>query len=338
MKVPFLDLARENQALAGHLTTAFNRVVKSGRVLYGAELEAFEHEIAAWHGVQYAVGVASGTDAVEIALRAGGLRWARVTAMTAPATLNAMEAADVAADLADPESLTLNAVGCDVHVHLYGLATPALSAAVEDCAHSMGATVNGMLAGTMGRIGALSFYPSKIMGAVGDGGAIITNSRDIAERARAIRHYGMTDTGEVSGRGQNSRLSELQAAFLRAKLPFVADWIARRRAIAKRYAEELHGLVTVPYEPPGARHVYHVYVVEHPERDRLRAALEARGVGTMVHYPRAIHEHARWRHHGGAGAFPVAERLAREALSLPCYPYLTDAEQDHVIKSVKEAV
>ncbi len=340
MLVPFCDLARENEAIAMGLTEAFERVRKSGRVLYGAELEAFEHEIAEWHGVKHAVGVASGTDAVEIALRAAteAAGAVTVTALTAVPTINAMEAAGMEPVLMDCDPLTRNAAAyTGLAVHLYGLASrPAAIPLVEDVAHSMGAMRGGELAGTVGDCGALSFYPSKIMGTLGDGGCIITNDSVIADRARKIRHYGFEDDGDVVTRGQNSRLCEMQAAFLRVKLPHVHGWIDRRREIAARYTEELKGRVVTPYEPPGSKHVYHCYVVESEHRDHLRAKLTALGVQTMVHYPRAIHQYDRWRGLGEKGSFPVAERLAATVLSLPCYPFLSPAEQDYVIRCVKE--
>lgn len=341
MIVPFCDLGRESRALEAQLNAAAFRVIRSGRFLYGPELEAFEREIAGWHGVKYAIGVASGTDAVEIALRAsaqgpGVAPHTAVTAMTAVPTINAIEAAGEVAYLVDPFPETRNANVADLAVHLYGLPLRAPDHCVEDVAHAMGATVDGHLTGTMGRCGALSFYPSKILGACGDGGAIITNDPDIADRARRIRHYGRDVNGDVSSRGQNSRLSEMQAALLRVKLPYVHGWIDRRREIAARYNAELAGKVRVPFEPHGCRAVFHVYVVESDERNQLAARLMGAGVQTMVHYDKAIHEHPRWRHLGEPGQFPVAERLARTVLSLPCYPYLTDEEQTEVIKAVKE--
>jgi dTDP-4-amino-4,6-dideoxygalactose transaminase len=352
--VPYCDLARENVSLLPELTAACERVLRSGRVLYGAELESFEHEIAEWHGVKYAVGVASGTDAVEIALRAtsvgdpsiGVVDSADVTAMTAPATINAMEAAGTVPILRDIDPVTRNAPRCDLQVHLYGLAEDARTADVEDVAHAMGATWNGHLAGTMGKCGAISAYPSKILGAAGDGGVIITNDAEIAEACRLIRHYGMLESKDIERRGQNSRLSEMQAAILRVKLPHVKKWIARRQEIARRYDEELFGHVTIPATLASdgredyahdVEHVYHVYVIEHPERDRIAAHLRERGIGTMVHYGRAIHQYTRWSHLGEPGQFPNAERLAAECLSLPLYPFMRDDEVEAVIKAVREA-
>lgn len=338
MIVPFVDLSRESRALETDLMNAAERVIRSGRFLYGPELEAFEHELAAWHGVKYAVGVASGTDSLEVALRAAGGTpgWTIDTsAMTAVPTANAIEAAGMNVALRDPDPITRNA-RTGLHVQLYGLATDAMTNAVEDIAHSMGAMCHGMLAGTMGLVGAASFYPTKLLGACGDGGALITSDKAIADRARQIRHYGMTDDGDVAMRGQNSRLSELQASFLRVKLPFVHGWIDQRRALAARYNQELAGRVTLPTEPAGCRHVYHVFAVEHPERARIIAGLTERGIGVMRHYPKAIHQHERWKHLGEPGQFPVAERLAETVFSLPLYPYLTQEEQTAVINAVKE--
>ncbi len=339
--IPVCDLSRENSDLLPQLLEATNRVARSGRVLIGPEVEAFESELAAWHGVKYAVAVSSGTDAVEVALRAESepgkcSDGVTTTAMTAVPTICAIEAAGFDVTLLDPDPVTRNRMETNVAVHLYGLASNAKGACVEDCAHSMGALWNGKLAGTMGRCGSLSFFPTKIMGALGDGGAIITNDSAIAERARKIRHYGFEEDLDIETRGQNSRLSELNAAFLRIKLTKVSGWIDRRREIAARYNAELAGRVATPTEPDGCKHVHHVYVLEYEERDRLAAALKARGIGTQIHYPRAIHQYGRWKHLGEPGQFPVAEKLAATVLSLPMGPYLADEEVTAVIAAVKD--
>lgn len=342
MKVPFVDLSRENRVLFSDLIGAVARVLSSDRVLLGRELEAFEAELAAWFGVKYAVGVASGTDAVEIALRAtanpGEPDTVGVTAFTAVPTINAIEAAGCVPLLVDPELTTRNAPASsvDIAVSLYGLPAVAEGCDVEDIAHAMGATIHGRKVGTIARCGAVSFYPTKLLGACGDGGAIITNDPEIAQKARDIRHYGGLQNGDVISRGQNSRLSEIQAAILRVKLPYVDSWVSRRREIAARYNAELAGRVTTPSEPDGTMHVHHVYVIEYDERDRLSAALKERGIGTMSHYPKAIHQYERYKCLNRHGDFPNAERLARTVLSLPCWPYLTENEQDSVIAAVKE--
>lgn len=346
MNVPFCDLGRESRELERELTEAAARVIRSGRFLFGPELEAFEHEIAEWHGVKHAVGVASGTDGVELALRAThegraslGLRAEPVTlpAFCPPPCINAVEAAGEVGSLVDIDPVTRMGKFTTLAVHMFGMAQEAEWADVEDCAHSMGATVNGKLAGTMGACGAISFFPSKTLGAIGDGGVIITDSAPMAETLRRLRHYGVEETGDIHLRGQNSRLSEMQAAALRVKLPLVKGWIERRRQIAERYTAELRGKVAVPFESVGVRSVWHVYAVEHPERDRLKKALNDRGIGTQVHYARAIHQYGRWAHLGREGAFVHSERLAATVLSLPCYPYLTDEEQTAVIEAVKAA-
>lgn len=334
--VPFCDLSRESRDLLPDLEAAASRVLRSGRFLFGPELEDFETEFAAWCGAAHAVGVACGTDAVEIALRALHVeRPVACPAMTAPATVNAIEAAGLRPFLVDIDPETWNAPGAfpdAVAVSLYGEPADCLPSAVEDVAHALGAERDGRKAGTRGGAGAFSFYPTKILGCCGDGGAVVTDDPRVAARARAIRHYG-TEDGDVRGAGQNSRLSEMQAAILRAKLPRVAGWIGMRRAIAARYRQELSGRLHLP--PPGG--VFHVFVVLSEDRERLETALRDAGIGTMRHYGRAIHQHARWRHLGEPGAFPEAERLAAGCLSLPCYPYLSDAEQDLVIAAVKGA-
>jgi dTDP-4-amino-4,6-dideoxygalactose transaminase len=357
MLVPYLDVGWQNRALREPILAATARVIESGRVLYGAELEAFEAELAAWFGVKHAIGVASGTDAVEIALRCVGVGpgdKVLCPAFTAVLCANAIEATGADIVLRDVYLLTANAdlrdepvnARAQLAVSMFGTPAPIdtgravpVAPIVEDIAHAMGAPTNwasvdnpSRLVGTEGAAGAVSFYPSKNMGALGDGGAIITNNDDINRRARTLRHYGF-DGDNVRTRGQNSRLSELQAAYLRIKLPRVHEWNERRRDIAERYDEELDGKV-VPVAGRGS--VYHCYVVRHPERDRLKAGLEERGIGTQIHYSRAIHQHERWSHLGFAGQFPNAEELARTVLSLPCYPELRDNEQDAVIAAVKE--
>lgn len=344
--VPFANVGRENTALLTPLLAATKRVLESGRVLYGAELEAFEQELAGWFGVKHAVGVASGTDAVEIALRACGVVGRRVAvgAFVAVPCINAIEAAGLEPVLFDADPVTRNAnlahtrdVMASLSVPLYGLPVDENDIpTVEDIAHSMGAVRDGQLVGTFGVAGAVSLYPSKILGVCGDGGAVITNDAAVAKRARKIRHYGFEDSGDINLRGQNSRLCELQAAYARVKLPHVNTWIRRRREIAHRYSAELAGRVTVPVEPKGCFHVYHCYVIEHDERERIIADAAARGVDIHRHYPKAIHEYGRWKHLGEPGEFPVAEKLARTVMSLPLTPFTTDREVERVIHVVKE--
>lgn len=349
MTLPFVSLAPQNVALLPELAAAFVRVAQSGRYLFGAELAAFESECAAAIGVRHVVGLASGTDACEVALRARFPRGSRVStpAFGAVPTINAIVAAGVEPVLVDVDAVTrgvsvetLARVQVDGHivVHMFGQPCFVPVGAIEDCAHAQGASVGGAQAGTLGLAGAFSAFPTKCLGTMGDGGWIATDDDALAEKARRIRHYGFTeDRSDVQGDGINSRMSELQAAILRAKLPHLEAWNARRRAIAARYSAELRGRVTVPAEPDGTRGSFHVYVIEYAERDRLATALAARGVGVMTHYAKALHEYERWAHLGEHDAFPVSERLARTVLSLPCYPELREDEQDAVIAAVKEA-
>ena len=281
-------------------------------------------------------------------MRARFPRGARVStpAFGAVPTINAIVAAGLTPVLVDVDPVTrgvseatLRTAKVDGHVvvHMFGAPCFVPDGAIEDCAHAQGAYIGDAQVGTLGSVGAFSAFPTKCLGTMGDGGWIATDDDELAARARTIRHYGFTeDRSDVQGDGINSRLCELQAAILRAKMPHLAEWNERRRAIARRYTQELGGYVRVPDETPGTRGAFHVYVVEHPERDRLRAALAAKWIGTMVHYPKALHQYERWRHLGEPGQFPVSERLAREVLSLPCFPELREDEQEAVIDAVKE--
>lgn len=339
-RVAFVDLGRENRALCTELLAAADRVLQSGRYLYGAELEAFEAELATYLGAPYAVGVASGTDAVELALRACGVGpgdRVAVTAFTAVPTVNAIEAAGGEPVLCDVSERGANAftaapwAKAALSVSLYGYPSEDDGCyeqpLVEDLAHALGCGRPGETT----TAAAISFYPTKCLGTLGDGGAVVTRHAEIAERVRHLRHYGF-DGDNVRWRGQNSRLCEMQAAFLRVKLGHLNAWNARRREIAQRYTEALPSLC-LPYDE---RATYHVFPIRHPARTWLRNELTARGIDTMVHYPRAIHQHDRWRHLGVPGQFPNAEKWAAEEISLPCYPYLTDSEQTAVIEAVKE--
>jgi dTDP-3-amino-3,4,6-trideoxy-alpha-D-glucose transaminase len=234
-----------------------------------------------------------------------------------------------------------------VPVHLYGQCADMDAIAsvarehglvvVEDAAQAHGASVGGRRAGTLGAAAAFSFYPTKNLGALGDAGAVVTDDPAVAERIRELRSFGERRGGEAVRRGSNSRLDPLQAAALSVKLRRLDGWTERRRALAQLYRERLAGLVTVPAEAPGAHHAYHLFVVRSPQRDALARSLERRGVGTLVHYARAVHEHPAYRELARPGALGRSERLAREVLSLPLYPELTDAEALAVADAVREA-
>jgi dTDP-4-amino-4,6-dideoxygalactose transaminase len=340
---------------------AIARVLDGSRFVLGAEVEAFEDAFARYCGAEHAVGVASGTDALALALEAVGVGPGDevvTAANTCVPTVAAIECAGATPVLADVDasSFTLDPkrvadvltprTRALVPVHLYGRCAdmePILDFArehgleiVEDAAQAHGAEYGGRRAGTLGRAAAFSFYPTKNLGAFGDGGAVVTTDRDVAAQVRLLRMYGEDRRYHSVRSGRNSRLDELQAAILGAQLPHLDAWTARRREIAARYDDALAGSAV---QGPGAAdgHAYHLYVVRSRERDRLRELLEAAGVGTLVHYPVPVHLQPAYRGLAPEGSLPVSETLSQEVLSLPLYPELEDAEVDAVVAAVREA-
>jgi dTDP-3-amino-3,4,6-trideoxy-alpha-D-glucose transaminase len=364
LEVAFLDLGRQVAAMRDELEAATARVLDSGRFLLGEEGEALEREFAAACGAAHAVGVASGTDAVELALRAAGVQPGdevvtqantcvpTVTGIVRAGGMPVLCDADPRSGAMDLDSLEA-ALGertrAVVPVHLYGqcadaeaivaLCEPRGIAVIEDCAQAHGATVGGRHAGTIGAAGAFSFYPTKNLAALGDGGMVVTGDADIAERLRLLRHYGQTGRYRHQVFGVNSRLDELQAVVVRAKLPRLPEWSERRREIAATYSEALRdGPVEPLVELPDRRHAFHLYVVRAPERDRLQGDLAARGVATLIHYPIPIHRQPAFAELA-RGPVPLrgAEQLGDSVLSLPLYPELTAAEVDAVAAAAAEA-
>jgi dTDP-4-amino-4,6-dideoxygalactose transaminase len=360
LDVAFIDLGRETAELRPALDEAVGRVLASGRYILGEENRLFEAELAGWNGSAHAAGCASGTDAIELVLRAldiGPGDEVVTQANTCVPTVAAIERAGATPVLCDVEAETgtIDPASLEqelsprtraiVPVHLYGQCgdmDAVLQAAgpipvIEDCAQAAGAELHGRRAGTMGVAGTFSFYPTKNLGAAGDGGAVVTDDAGLAERIRLLRMYGQVSREEHVARGVNSRLDELQAALLRVKLPHVDAWNERRRAIAAAYDEALaDGPVKPLAELPGRRHAYHLYVVQTPERDAFRRALAGLGIETLVHYARPVHRHPAYTHlaHGSLGS---SERLAERVVSVPLYPELTDAEVEHVAASLGRA-
>lgn len=361
--IPPFDLTRQYAAIGAEIDAAVARVLQRGRFILGEEVEAFEHEFAAACGVAYAVGVGSGTEALHLALRAAGIGPGDevvTVSHTAVATAAAVEltgARPLLVDI-DPQRYTMDPQQLEqaitprtraiLPVHLYGCPAdlgPILEIAarrgllvVEDCAQAHGARYQGRPVGSWGQIAAFSFYPTKNLGAYGDGGAILTDDPTLARQARLLREYGWAERYVSHIRGTNSRLDELQAAILRVKLRHLESWNERRRQIARRYTEQLRSLpLTLPQEPPDARHVYHLYVVRHPHRDDLQTFLRQRGIGTLVHYPQPVHLQPAYADLGyGPGSLPASEAAARQVLSLPMYPELDDAEVAAVAEAVGE--
>lgn len=368
--VPVCDLKVQFRSLETELRGAMDRVLRSAWFILGREVSAFEEEFARWTGAAHCVGVGSGTDAIHLALRAVGLKPGDgvLTAVnsatpTACAILEA-GARPVFADV-DPESGLMDPKSAEreitragregkapiraiLPVHLYGRCAPMDAilelaglhglAVVEDAAQAHGAQWSGQHAGTLGSIGCFSFYPSKNLGAMGDGGACVTNDPDLALRLRRLRNYGEKDRYESVEIGFNSRLDELQAAVLRVKLEHLSEWNARRERLAAEYRRRLSGLpLRLPPEtPPGDRSVHHLFVVQAARRDRLRRELMERGVGTQIHYPVPIHlQPAYAGFAGGPGSFPAAEARAGRILTLPMFPELTDSQMERIENALR---
>lgn len=363
-EIEFLSLRRQHEMLRSQLHEAINEVIDRGCFILGDEVRQLEEEFATYCGVRFGVGVASGTEAIAIALMAldisQGDEVVTVPNISAP-TVCAILMAGATPVLVDvdpvsrnmdparlPEAVTSRTKAI-VPVHLYGLPADmvAISAeaaqrgipVVEDAAQAHGATLDDSRVGSLGAMSCFSFYPTKNLGAIGDAGMIVTDNPDLAERARAMREYGQRKRYYNELDGINSRLDELQAAVLRTKHKYLDDWNARRREIAGYYRSELSDLdLRLPSEPEGATHVYHLFVVEVSDRGRFREQCSRRGVQTGIHYPRPIHLQPAFRRLGyGPGAFPHAEALCGRVVSLPLYPELTDAEVEAVGAAVRIA-
>ncbi len=363
--IPFIDLKQQNERLRAELEAAIARVLDSGAYVLGEEVAAFEREFAAYCGVGHAVAVNSGTSALHLALLAAGVQPGDEV-VTVPFTFIATAAAvryagarPVFADI-EPATCTLAPAAFEaaitprtravIPVHLYGQPAEmdAISeiarrhgiAVVEDAAQAHGAEFRGRRAGALGDLGCFSFYPTKNLGALGEGGCITTDDPDAAHRLRVLRDWGQERKYEHSVLGFNARMEGLQGAMLRVKLRHLEGWTEARRRHAARYTKCLEGLAVRPVEEqPGRRHVYHLFTVRAARREALREALAARGVQTGVHYPHALHLQPPFADLGhGPGAFPEAERAAVEVLSLPLYPEMAEDVPERVAEALREAL
>ena len=364
MNIPFGDLKAHYQAYKAEIDTAVLRVLHSGHYILGPELKRFEEEFAAYLGLPYAVGCASGTEAIYLALAAAGVNpgdQVITVAHTAVPTINAISMAYAEPVFVDinPQTYVMDVskvaaritsrTKAIVPVHLYGQMVdmdPLMELAerygipvIEDVAQATGATYNMRKAGSIGRFSAFSFYPSKNLGAFGDGGAVACQTEEDYQKLLKLRNYGQTVRYHHDEIGINSRLDEMQAAILAAQLPFLPQWNHKRRSIAHKYTEGLMDVVVAPYEVQGAPNVYHLYVIRTENRDDLQKQLAARGVQTLIHYPIPAHLQLAYRHLGyKEGDLPHTERAADSILSLPMHPHLTDEEVETVIKEVREAL
>jgi dTDP-4-amino-4,6-dideoxygalactose transaminase len=358
-RIAFLTLEPGEDDAA--VRAAIDRVLARGHFVLGPEGEAFEEAFALVSGAAHAVGVGNGTDALALILRAldiGPGHEVIVPALSAAYSALAVMmvgARPVFADV-EPGRLTMDATSCSARltprtraimpVHLFGQAADLAALErvagkagvplVEDCCQAHLATNEGRPVGTIGIAGAFSFYPTKNLGALGDAGAVTTNNAAVADRVRRLRHGGQLTRYEHVEAGVNSRLDELQAAVLLARLPLLVDWTARRRALAALYRAGLAGSEVTPVPELDPGHVYHLFPVRHSRRDHLRAALDAAGVDTLIHYPVPLHQQPALAL-TNPDPCPVAEAAAAELLSLPLHPRLTDSECYRVVAAVSAA-
>jgi len=363
-QVPFVDLRAQHETLATEIERAVRQVFERGDFILGAAVETFEAEFAALHDVRHAVGVGNGHDAIELALLAHGIGrgdeviTAANTFIATVFAILAVGARPVLVD-ADGERYTIDPAALSaaitsrtraiVPVHLFGQPAEMDSllavarrhnlVVVEDAAQAHGARYNGQRIGGLGHAASFSFYPSKNLGAYGDGGMIVTDDDRTAETLRRLRNYGQRAKYYHSSVARNSRLDTVQAAVLGVKLPHLDAWNAARRRHAAAYTERLSRSVHTPSSAPGVEHVYHLYVIETDRRDAVQQQLRAREIATGIHYPIPVHLQDACAELGyRAGDFPVTERAAERMLSLPMYPELTDAQIDYVSDAVVEAV
>lgn len=362
MSVPFGDFKRQIAMMRPALDAAIAHVLDSGAYILGAQVRSFEANFAAYCHVAHCIGVANGTDAIQLGLLALGVRAGDevITVANAgvpgTAAIVSIGAVPVFVDV-DPVTRNMDArlleaaitsrTKAIMPVHLYGLMAdmPAIIGVaqayhipvLEDCAQAQGATIAGRRAGSWGDVAAFSFYPSKNLGAIGDGGAVTTPRADIALQVQRLRQYGWERKYySTEQHGINSRLDELQAAILDVKLTHLDESTKRRDDIARHYNTQFADLpMTLPQNPAHDRAVHHLYVIEVPHRDAFMAGLRDAGIGCDIHYPLATHQQPIYTQYAPRWALPVTERLAQHVVSLPNFPELTDAEVTQVVRAVR---
>jgi len=363
MKIPLADLVAQYHTIQSDIDAAIRSVLESGHFVLGPHVKAFEREVAAYLGVQNGVGVASGTDALILALRALGIGPGDEVIVpdytflaTASAVLH-VGASPVLVDV-DPDTWCIDvaAVAANITsrtravipVHLFGqpadmsgvmeLASTHRLSVIEDNAQALGAFYGNRRTAAIGDVGCLSFFPSKNLGAYGDGGMVVTDSADLAQRVRMLRTHGWREKYDPEVLGYNSRLDEMQAAILRVKLRHVDAWNAERSRRARLYAQAFAGTsVRTPVERPGSTHVHHLYVVRVAERAAMERALTERGIATAVYYPRPLHATRLFRTLAAGRSFPVSAALSEELLAIPLYPEMSDEQQHTVSSAICEA-
>lgn len=363
IQVPQLDLVAEYRSIQSEVDAAMQRVLESGMFIMGGEVKAFEEEMAEYLGVKHVIGVGNGTDALQVAYMTLGLQPGDeiiTTPFTFIATVETMAVLKLkpvfvdidwdsfALDPSKIEAAITERTRAIVPIHLYGqcadmdailaIAKKHKLAVIEDAAQAIGATYKGKQAGTMGDFGTFSFFPSKNLGAYGDGGMVVTNDDELAERARMIRVHGTPSKYDHIILGINSRLDALQAAILRVKLKHIEKWNAKRREIAGKYDQMLAGSdILTPRELADCHHIYHQYTIRSEQRDDLQKFLADSGVSCGIHYPIALHQQRALQFLGyNTGDFPMSERAAAQVMSLPIFPQLSDAQIQKVAETILE--
>lgn len=362
--IPVCDLKAQNDAFKSAFADALAAMLSRGFYVMGSEHQAFEQEFAAYIGAAHVVAVANGTDALELALRAldvqpgdevitvanaGFYSSTAILALGATPVYVDVQAGSMTMDVAQLPALINKKTKAIIVTHLYGMLAdmPAILRAagdvpvVEDVAQAHGARSDAGMAGSFGTLATFSFYPTKNLGALGDGGAVATNNPTLAEAVKRLRQYGWQSKYQVVDAGKNSRMDELQAAFLRIKLPHLDAWNQARRAIVQRYFEALKATDKEAHllHCNNQNYVAHLCILKHPERARIQQKLLASGIQTAIHYPIADHQQPimRQRMHR-AENLPVTERLTQEILTLPCYPEMPDASVERVCAALREVI
>jgi dTDP-4-amino-4,6-dideoxygalactose transaminase len=359
MKIPFVDLKTQYSGLKEEVLQEISLALDGMQLFLGKNVQALEADFATYCNTGFAIGVSSGTDALHIALRACGIGPGDeviTVSHTFIATVEAIVltgAKPVLIDI-DPETFVMDSKLIEaaitprtkaiIPVHIYGHPVdmdPVMEIArsynlkvIEDSCQAHGAEYRGKRTGSIGDVGCFSFYFTKNLGAYGEGGIITTSNPEIAEKSRMIRDHGQNAKYYHAMIGINGRLDEIQAAVLRIKLRHLAEWVEKRRSLAERYNAKLSADFIIPRETPWAKHVYHLYVIRTPERDRLREWLTDKCIGVGMHYPIPVHLQEAWHTCGGEElSLPVTEKITQEILSLPMYPELTIEEVDYVCSS-----
>ncbi|MFC1577268.1 DegT/DnrJ/EryC1/StrS family aminotransferase [Candidatus Omnitrophota bacterium] len=360
--IVFFDLKRQYRSIGRKVSAAVRKVAASGRYILGEEVRSLEREFAEYCALPLGIGVASGTEALCVALMACGIKSGDEVITVANAGVPTVCAITMAGAIPvfvdiDPEDYTIDPAGIErkitkktkaiIPVHLYGqcadmdpivcLAKKKKIAVIEDACQAHGALYKGKKAGSIGDAGAFSFYPTKNLGCFGDGGMVVTGNRAIADKARMLREYGQRKRYFHVMKGINSRMDEIQAAVLKVKLSYLDEWNRKRAKLAAIYNERIvNKAVTKPAEMDYGTHVWHLYVISCKKRDRLKDHLKKRHVQTLVHYPVPVYLQKAYAELKASGRCPVTEMVSREVLSLPLYPEMTAAEAGRVLDAVNK--